>query len=380
MSAEDRPVIVDALRTPIGSVGGTLREVDAPGLLAPVLAALAADCDGPIEEVVIGNIRGPGGNPARVAALQAGLDQATAAVTVDRQCGSGMAAIEYAVALLGGARQGYWIAGGTQSASTQPLTFWPPTGPDAEPEQYLRAPFTDAGHADPEMGVAADLLSAEHGIDRQRQDAYAARSHARAVASAADGRFADEMVAVAGVTRDERPRPRFTAERLARFRPAFTTDGTATAANSCGVNDGAAAVLLCDGETVRRRGLPGLRVLDAVTVGCDPDRPGWGIVPAVRRLVDRTGVDLDRIDVVDVNEAFAGQVLACLDALGIDEQRNCPQGGAIALGHPWAATGAVQLTRMFSQLVRHDHTVGRLGLAAIAIGGGQGTAMLVEAV
>ncbi|SDB93496.1 acetyl-CoA C-acetyltransferase [Raineyella antarctica] len=377
---EDCPVIVDALRTPIGTVGGALRQVDAPSLLAPVLAELARRCEGPIDEVVVGNIRGPGGNPARIAALQAGIHESTPAVTLDRQCGSGMAAIEYSVAMLSGYREGFQLAGGTQSSSTQPLTFWPPAGPDAPPQQYFRAPFTDSRHADPDMGLAADLLSAERGIGRQRQDAYAARSHQRAVASADEGLFRAEIVPVAGLDHDERPRPGFTPERLARFRPAFSPEGTATAANSCGVNDGAAAVLVCDGRTAASRGLHGLRVLDAISVGCDPDRPGWGIVPAVRRLVGRTGVELDRIDVVDFNEAFAGQVLSCLDGLGIDERRNCPQGGAIALGHPWAATGAVQLTRLFSQLVRHNTTGARLGLAGIAIGGGQGTAILVEAI
>lgn len=377
---DDRPVIVDALRTPIGTQGGALRSVEATSLLAPLIGALAGRNDTPLDEVVIGNIRGPGGNPARVAALQAGLDVATPAVTVDRQCGSGMAAIEYSVAMLAGGREGFQLAGGTQSVSTQPLTFRPPAGPDAVPEQYVRAPFTDPAHGDPDMGVAADLLAAERGIGRDRQDAYAARSHQRAVTASAAGVFADEILAVAGLDHDERPRAGFTARRLARFRPAFTPDGTATAANSCGVNDGAAAVLLCDGATAARRGLHGLRVVDVVTVGCAPDRPGWGIVPAVRRLVERTGLDLARVDVVDFNEAFAGQVLACLDALGIDEERNCPQGGAIALGHPWAATGAVQLTRLFTQLVRHNTTGARYGLAGIAIGGGQGTAMLVEAV
>lgn len=377
---EDCPVIVEALRTPIGTTGGALRRVDAPSLLAPVLAELARRCPEPIDEVAIGNIRGPGGNPARVAALAAGLDLAVPAVTLDRQCGSGLAALEYSVAMLSGMRRGFHLAGGTQSASTQPLTFWSPGEPGAEPRQYVRAPFTDPGHDDPDMGVAADLLAAERGIDRQRQDAYAARSHQRAVTGAAEGRFAAEIVPVAGLDHDERPRPGFTPERLARFRPAFGPDGTATAANSCGVNDGAAALMLCDGDTARRLGLHGLRVLDVVSVGCAPDRPGWGIVPAVRRLVERTGVNLDRVDVVEFNEAFAGQVLACLDHLGIDERRNCPQGGAIALGHPWAATGAIQMVRLFGQLVRDGAMVGRLGLAGCAIGGGQGTAVLVEVV
>lgn len=378
MNPDDLPVIVDAVRTPIGTVGGALRTQDATDLLAPVLADLARRCPGPIDEVVIGNIRGPGGNPARVAALRAGIDETTPAITVDRQCGSGMAAIEYAAGMLRGARRGFVLAGGTQSASRQPLTYWPPEHHGDEPRPYDRAPFTDSAHGDPDMGVAADLLAAEHDIDRARQDAYAARSHARAVAATGAGIFATEILPVADLDHDERPRAHFTVERLARFRPAFTPDGTATAANSCGVNDGAAAVVICDGRTAAASGLHGLRVLDAVTVGCDPARPGWGIVPAVRRLAERTGIGPDRVDVMEFNEAFAGQVLACLDALGIDEERNCPQGGAIALGHPWAATGAIQVCRLFTQLAGHRSAGARFGLAATAIGGGQGSAILVE--
>ncbi|MEL4505301.1 thiolase family protein [Luteococcus sp. H138] len=376
---ERRPVIVDALRTPIGTSGGALRQLDVVGLLAPVLAQLAHRSPEPIGEVCIGNVRGPGGNPARVAALAAGLPTDVPAITVDRQCGSGMAAIEHSVGMLSGLAEGLRIAGGVQSASTQPWTYLPPSRPGADPVRYERAPFTPASFGDPEMGVAADLVAAECGITRQRQDAYALRSHQRAVTCQRAGIFDDEILPLAGLVHDERPRAGFTPERLARFRPAFSPDGTCTAANSCGVNDGAAAVLLCDGDTATRLGLGGLRVVDVVTTAGRPDRPGLGIVAAVRRLVERTGIGLDQIDVVDFNEAFAGQVLACLDQLGIDETRNCPQGGAIALGHPWAASGAVQLVRLFTQLVRAPQQLGaRYGLAGIAIGGGQGTAMLVE--
>ncbi|WP_094766197.1 thiolase family protein [Luteococcus japonicus] len=378
---ERRPVIVDALRTPIGTSGGALRDVDVTGLLAPVLAELARHSPGPIGEVSIGNVRGPGGNPARVAALAAGLPVDVPAITVDRQCGSGLAALEHSVAMLSGLHEGFHIAGGVQSASTQPWTFWPPTAPDAEPVRYERAPFTPASFGDPDMGVAADLVAAECGITRERQDAYAVRSHQRAVASQAVGLFDDELVALPALDHDERPRAGFTVERLARFRPAFGPGGTCTAANCCGVNDGAAALLLCDGATAQRHGLHGLRVIDVVTAAGRPDRPGLGITAAVGKLVERTGVNLASIDVIDFNEAFAAQVLACLDQLRIDEERNCPQGGAIALGHPWAASGAVQLVRLFTQLVRSPQQPdARLGLAGIAIGGGQGTAMLVEAI
>ncbi len=188
--------------------------------------------------------------------------------------------------------------------------------------------------------------------------------------------FDAEIVPVADVRSDERPRRGFTTERLARFRPIFRDGGTVTAANSCGVNDGAAMVLMTDAETHAGLGLPGLRILDAVTIGGMPARPGFGLVPAVRKLYERTGLGPGDFDAVECNEAFAGQILACLDAIGIPDERNCVQGGALALGHPWAATGAVLLTRLFTQLVREER--GGRGLAAIAIAGGMGAAIAVE--
>ena len=369
--------IVDARRTAIGSARGMWRGVDATGLAAPVLAELARTCPAPelIRQIVMGTVRGPGGNIARVAALAAGLN-GVPALSVDRQCGSGLAAVEVGHHWLA-AEPGYVIAGGVQSVSTEPLTYWPPTA--GEPaRRYERAPFAPPGWEDPEMGEAADALAAERGVGRERQDAYAAGSHRRAVAAQEAGLFTAEIVPVHGRSRDERPRSGFTPERLARFRPAFRAGGTVTAANSCGINDGAAAVLMADEDTWRRHRGPGLRVLALCSATCDPARPGWGIVPACRLALARSGVSADQLDVVEFNEAFAGQVLACLDALGIDQGRNCRQGGAIALGHPWAASGAILLTRLFSQLVRQGR--GRYGLAAIAIGGGQGTAAVVEAV
>ena len=266
------------------------------------------------------------------------------------------------------------LAGGVESASTAPWRFWPPED-GQEPVRYERAPFAPAELGDPDMGLAADLLAAEHGIDRDRQDAYAARSHARALAARAAGAFDAEIVPVAGLERDERPRP-LTVERLARLRPAFREDGTVTAGNSCGVNDGAAAVALVDAATHRDLGLPGLRVLATATAGVDPNRPGLGVVPAARAALDRAGLSLDDVDVVELNEAFAGQVLACCDELGLDEERVCPEGGALALGHPWGASGALLVVRLFSQLVRAGR--GEVGLAAIAVGGGQGVAMVVQ--
>ena len=372
--ADDRPVVVAALRSPIGTAGGTLASVQAADLAAPVLAAVAAAVALPVREVVLGNCTGPGGDVARVAALSAGLPVDVPGLTVDRQCGSGLAAVDVAAALVrsGG---GLVLAGGVESASTAPLRFWP----GEPPVRYERAPFAPALLGDPEMGHAADVLAEKAGITRERQDAYAARSHALAAATRDAGGFDDEVVPVAGVRRDERPRAGLTAERLARLRPAFRAaeeGGTVTAGSSCGINDGAAVVAVVDADTHRRLGVPGLRVLATATAGVDPNLPGIGIVPAAREALSRARLGVDDLDVVELNEAFAGQVLACCDALSLDPARVCVEGGALALGHPWGASGAVLVVRLFSQLVRADR--GRYGLAAIAVGGGQGVAMVVE--
>jgi acetyl-CoA C-acetyltransferase len=372
---DDRPVIVGALRSAIGTAGKALAGVTAADLAAPVLRALVDSLPHLVpDEVVLGNCMGPGGDVARVAALTAGLPVEVPALTVDRQCGSGLAALDVAAALLHRS-PGLVLAGGVESASTAPWRSWPPAD-GGTPVRYERAPFAPDSHGDPEMGLAADLLAEERGIDRARQDRYAARSHARAAATRAAGGFDPEVIAVADVTRDERPRSGLTPERLARLRPAFREAGTVTAGNACGVNDGAAAVAMVDSRTQAALGLPGLRVLATATAGVDPRRPGVGPVPAIRTALERAGVTLAELDVIEVNEAFAAQVLACCDDLGLDEERVCPEGGALALGHPWGASGAVLAVRLFSQLVRADR--GELGLAAIAVGGGQGVAMVVQ--
>jgi acetyl-CoA C-acetyltransferase len=227
------------------------------------------------------------------------------------------------------------------------------------------------------MGVASDLFAAERGVTRDAQDEYAARSHARAFAALGAGCFADEVVEVAGVRRDDRPRAGLTAARLSRLPPAFREGGTVTAGNSCGVSDGAAAVAVVDADTYRRLDVPGLRVLSTASVVVDPNRPGYGLVPATVAALGKAGLRLEQIDVVELNEAFAGQVLACCAELALAPERVCAEGGALALGHPWGASGAVLVVRLFSQLVRRPG--GRYGLAAIAAGGGQGVAVVVEA-
>lgn len=372
------PVIVAARRTPIGTAGGALQAVPLEHLTAPVLRALLDDLGASpdqVDDVVLGNVMGPGGNPARVAALAAGLGEHVTGLTVDRQCGSGLEAVNLAATLVSAGRGRLVLAGGAESPSTAPWRLTRAHGPKP-PQIYERAPFAPAGFADPDMGEAAELVAREAGVSRTRQDAYAVRSHARAVDAQNAGRFAAEIVPIDAVDTDERPRPGFTEARLARFPPAFAADGTVTAANSCGINDAAAAVAIVP-ESLRG-GRPGLRMLDWECAGVEPARPGLGPVPTVRRLLDRSGITAGQLGVVEFNEAFAGQVLACLDALGIDEDTVCPDGGAIALGHPWGASGAVLMVRLFSRMVRRDGP--RYGLATLGIGGGMGIATLVERV
>lgn len=360
--------IVAARRTPIGTAGHGLADRSAADLAAAVLPVVLADaglCAEDVAEVVLGNCTGPGGDLARYAALQAGLGIGVPALTVDRQCGSGLAAVTTGAALisagLGSGR--VVLAGGVESASTSPRPG--------------RAAFAPPWLGDPEMGEAADRIAMIAGMTRQRQDAYAARSHRLAVAAAQAGAFDAELVRVGGLHRDQRPRTGMTLERLARMRPSFSAEGTATAGNSCGISDGAAAVALVSEDDRATSGLPGLRILASATAGVSPRTPGLGLVPASRMALRRAGVALDDVAVIELNEAFAGQVLACCDSLDLDSERVCREGGAIALGHPWGASGAVLLVRLFSQLVRAGRP-GELGLAAIAVGGGQGVAMVVE--
>jgi acetyl-CoA C-acetyltransferase len=363
------PTVVAARRTPIGTAGRSLAGCTPEGLAAVVLRAVHDDLGPhlpPVDDVVLGSSRGPAGALGRVAALQAGLGVGVPGVTVDRQCASGLDAIVLACALVRAGHAALVLAGGTESASQAPAG---------------RARFAPVDVGDPDMGVAAETVAAEAGITRERQDAYAARSHARALAARAAGRFASEVVPIGSVVDDDRPRP-LTQQRLGRLPAAFVAGGTVTAGNSCGISDGAAAVAVVPEWLRAERGWPGLRVTAVGTAGVDPARCGLGLVPAARQALGRAGIGVDDLGTVEIVEAFAGQVLAGLDALGIDEDRVCTDGGALALGHPWGASGAVSVVRLFSRLVRDGRVdpTRRYALAAVAAGGGQGVAMVVEPV
>lgn len=368
-------VIVAARRTPIGTAARSLAARPVDELAAVVLAEtarLVAPSGLAIDDVILGNCMGPGGDLARIAALRAGLGPEVPGVTVDRQCGSGLDAVLQAVSRVRAGDARLVLAGGAESASTAPQRSWP----DGTP--YTRAPFAPAGFPDPDMGQAAEAVARLRGIERERQDAWAARSHARAVAARAAGRFDAELVPVDEVTADDRPNARMTTAVLARFAPAFAPDGqgSVTAGNSCGFSDGAAAMAVTTPEIARELGLPALRVRAAAVAASDPALPGLGAARAARIALDRAGLAPRALGAVEITEAFAAQLLAVSDELGLDEEAISADGGAIALGHPWGASGAVLVVRLAARLLADDDD--RPALAACSIGGGQGVAMIVE--
>lgn len=372
------PVVVTARRTPIGTAGHALAAVPVHELAAAVIRAAVDDLPEAltVDEVVLGNVVGPGGDVGRVAALAAGLPVTTPAITVDRQCGSGQEAIQLAAALVRSGQADVVVAGGADSVSTSPIRTWRDSG-----IAYERAPFAPSGFTDPDMGVAADDVARIYDICRERQDEYAARSYALAIAARGGGVYDAELVPVAGLECDERPRP-MSLRTLQRLRPAFTPDGTVTAGSCAGVNDGAAAVVVVAEEVRRRLGIPGLAIDAWCATAGDPALPGVRPVEAVRKLLSRAQIGLADVDVLEITEAFAAQVLATLDGLGIDPHAErpvvCPDGGAIALGHPYGASGANLVVRLHSRLVRRG--LGERGVATCAIGGGQAVALLASRV
>jgi acetyl-CoA C-acetyltransferase len=354
-----------------------------------------------VDDVVLGSSRPAAGNLARIAALRAGLGEAVPAVTVDRQCGGGLESLRLAAALIGNGDAEVVLAAGVDSASSADA------GVTSGPSPQAR--FAPEGYPDPLMGRAADDLAAVRGISRERQDAYAARSYRSARLARDAGVFAEELTGVGAVTDDDTPREP-SRRVLARLHPAFGPGSTVTAGNACGIADGAAALTVVSERFRAEHDLPGLRVLGTAVAGTDPALPGLGAVEATRAVLARTGVTLDRVAVLEVTEAFAAQVLALTDALGLPDPQMpdqvlagrvlaggelpgdsgrgpliCPDGGAIALGHPWGASGALLVVRLFSRLVRRAPGAAAsgkpaLGLATCAIAGGQGVAVLFERV
>ncbi|MBX5156412.1 MULTISPECIES: thiolase family protein [unclassified Rhizobium] len=385
-----QPVVVAAYRTPIGRAFGSLSTVAAEDLLAPIIrrilseTAIAPDV---IDDVLVGNAAGGGGNIARLAALAAGLPMAVPGVTIDRQCGSGLEAIIMAARLIQAKAGCCFLAGGVESVSTAPWRVERPKANGALPRFYGRARFSPDAVGDPEMGIAAENVARQFGISRQRQDEFALRSHQLAAAAADAGIFRPEIVEISTghglVERDECPRPSTSLKALANLRPVFLPGGSVTAGNACPVNDGACLVLVMSRGMAKSLGIDkGLAFIDSAAAGVDPNLLGIGPVASTKKLFQRQpGLSLAAVDAIEFNEAFAAQVLASLDQLEVSADAVNSNGGAIALGHPFGASGAILVTRLYSQLIRAHKSgsaAGATGLAMIGIGGGIGLTAMFE--
>jgi len=374
-----RAVIVDAKRTGIGKKGGIFKSLPPEQLGAAVLRSLITENEvneSEIDEIILGNAIGPGGNLARLTSLTAGLPVHIPGVTIDRQCGAGLEAINYACRLVQAGAGDIYIAGGVESSSLAPWKMAKPNTLYNTPTLFERARFSPESIGDPDMGVAADNVAHRYHISRAEQDDFALNSHQKAVNSHRKGHFKDEIVPLLGHIQDEGPRSRLNKKLLQRLQPAFTHHGTVTAGNACAINDGASAVLIMSEEKCLSLGLiPKLIFKDATSVGVDPNLLGIGPIPAVKKLLKRTRLTVEDIDLVEFNEAFASQVLASVKALHIPLNKLNLGGGAIAFGHPYGASGAILVTRLMTELLIHQK---KYGLATLGIGGGLGLATLFE--
>jgi acetyl-CoA C-acetyltransferase len=390
----DDVVILSGCRTPIGSFGGAFKDTGAVALGAvAVKEALKRSGARPdqVDEVILGCIlqAGLGMNPARQASIKAGIPESVPAHTVNKVCGSGLKAVMLAAQAVKCADAELVVAGGTESMSGAPYLL--PGGRWGERlgngkllDHMIHEGLTDAFH-DIHMGITAENIAERYRIAREEQDAFAAESQARAEAALREGRFKAEIVPVPVpqkkgepklVDTDEYPRPGTSVETLARLKPAFKKNGTVTAGNASGINDGAAAVVVTTAARARALGAPPLaRIVSYASAAVDPRVMGIGPVPAVRKALEKAGLSADRIDLFELNEAFAAQSLAVLRELKLDAARVNVNGGAIALGHPIGASGARILVTLLYALKARDK---RLGLASLCIGGGQGVAMVVE--
>ncbi len=398
-------VIVDAVRTPIGALGGALAGVRPDDLAALTLAQLVKRSrldPALIEEVYLGCANQAGEdnrNVARMALLLAGFPVSTAAITFNRLCASGLAAVNAAYRAIRANEGDVFIAGGVESMSRAPYSL--PKGETGYPFGNLTAWDTSLGWRYPNprmqalygtesMGDTAENIAAQTGISRSAQDAFAVESHRRAVAAQDAGRFTDEIIPVPVpqkkgdpvlVSQDERPRRDTSLEALARLKPAFRKDGTVTAGNASGMNDGAAALLIMSDVKADELGLrPLARICASAAAGVEPRLMGLGPVPAVRKALARAGLQVSDLGLVELNEAFAVQALAVLQELDLPAEYTNVNGGAIALGHPLGCSGARILTTLVHEMGRRSAAATRpyYGLAALCVGVGQGEATVIE--
>jgi len=386
-----RAVVLSAVRTPIGRYGGALSGVrpdDLAGIAIAAAVERAGVDGGAIDDVYFGAANQAGEdnrNVARMGALLAGLPDSVAGVTLNRLCASGLSAVVSAChAVLAGDAE-IAVAGGVESMSRAPLVMAKPDA--AFPRGNQTVWDTTLGWRFPNprleemfplesMGETGENVAERYGVLREEQDAFALRSQARWTAANAAGRFDDELVPVGEVVVDEHPRPETTTEALAKLKPAFRSGGTVTAGNASGINDGAAALVIASEDRARDLGVEPLGAfVGSAVAGVDPRVMGIGPIPAVRKLLERTGVAASDLDLVELNEAFASQSLAVIRELGLDEEKVNVNGGAIALGHPLGMSGARLVVSLLHELRRRD---GRYGLATLCVGVGQGVAALFE--
>ncbi|WP_150237654.1 thiolase family protein [Nocardiopsis quinghaiensis] len=404
--------LVDGVRTPQGRYGGALAAVRPDDLAATAVAEAVRRAGVPgevVDEVILGAANQAGEdnrNVARMAALLAGLDPSVPGYTVNRLCASGLTAVASAAQAIRAGEADVVVAGGVESMTRAPWVMAKPGTPWAKPGEvadtslgwrFTNPRFAEADAQAPDgaspdelrytlsMGETAEEVARLEGLTRQECDAFALRSHERAVAAAEASRFDAETVPVTvhgrrgqthEVAADEGPRPGSTMESLGRLRPVFREGGIVTAGNSSSLSDGASALVLASAEAVRDHGLtPRARVVASASAGVAPQVMGLGPVPATRKVLDRAGWDLDGIGAVELNEAFAAQSLAVMRRLKLDEARVNADGGAIALGHPLGSSGARILVTLLNRMEREDAA---RGLATLCVGVGQGTALLVE--
>lgn len=392
----ERAVIVDALRTPIGRYRGALKDVRPDDLAALVLAQSVRRNQldpAAIEDVYFGDANQAGEdnrNVARMAVLLAGLPVEIPAATMNRLCGSGMQAIVSATRELETGNGDLFLAGGVESMTRAPYVLEKPQQEFPRGPQTLHDttigwrminPRLAARYPPISLGQTAEVVARQYGISREAQDRFALESHQRAIAAQDACHFRSELIPVplpdgSLLETDEGPRRDTSLEKLASLKPAFEKDGSVTAGNSSPINDGAACLTLMSERYASKLGLqPKARVLAAASAGVDPSCMGLGPIPATRKALRRAGLHIDDLDVIELNEAFASQVLACMQELAFDPQRVNPNGGGIALGHPLGASGARITATLVHELVRRK---GRYGLATMCIGVGQGIALVIE--
>ncbi|QQK80494.1 thiolase family protein [Salicibibacter cibi] len=384
----DDVVIVSAVRTAIAKKGGALASVD-PAIyggevIKEALNRVEVETES-VEDVIFGNCLSGGGNMARVSLLEADLPVDIPGLTIDRQCGSGINSVALAAEKIMSGNADVVVAGGTESMTRSPhLLAVQEKAYDQRPPQFINPRLSPDRIGDPPMGITAENLAEKYEVSRDEQDAFALRSQERMANAIDKGYFKDQIVPIDVKTRkgtvtfdqDEHPRPDVTKEALGKLPPVFKKDGSVTAGSSSGINDGASALVLMSRKEAEKRGLTPLAAVKASAVaGVDPNIMGIGPVPAVKKVLEKTGEKLEDYDLIELNEAFAAQVLACDRELSFDMDKLNVNGGAIAHGHPIAATGGMLVTKLCYELNRLGE---KKGLVTACIGGGQGIALTLE--